>query len=134
MKAPEQDYLKVLGLSHAANLADIKKAFRKLAKEHHPDKKGSDKRFAEIRHAYEELLQSPRYSSTVVSDVHAEQVKYTRSNASGDTDLWAFERRARAEGCGKCHGLGYKTINTDPEGGFMGLEQVDCSCQHIGIE
>jgi DnaJ-class molecular chaperone len=38
-----QDYYQTLGVPRAASQADIKKAFRKLAREHHPDKKPGDK-------------------------------------------------------------------------------------------
>jgi curved DNA-binding protein len=38
-----QDYYQTLGVARDASQADIKKAFRKLAREHHPDKKPGDK-------------------------------------------------------------------------------------------
>jgi DnaJ-class molecular chaperone len=38
-----QDYYTTLGVPRTASQADIKKAFRKLAREHHPDKKPGDK-------------------------------------------------------------------------------------------
>ena len=38
-----QDYYETLGIPRTASQADIKKAFRKLAREHHPDKKPGDK-------------------------------------------------------------------------------------------
>src|SRR5262245_3503284 len=50
-----QDYYKTLGVPRTATQADIKKAFRKLARESHPDKhagdKGAEKRFKEINEA-----------------------------------------------------------------------------------
>jgi DnaJ-class molecular chaperone len=53
------DPYKVLGVSKTASEAEIKKAFRTLAKTHHPDKHGNDpkaqKKFQEISGAYEIL-------------------------------------------------------------------------------
>lgn len=50
-----QDYYKTLGVPRTASQADIKKAFRKLARENHPDKHAGDKsaerRFKEINEA-----------------------------------------------------------------------------------
>src|SRR5262245_9260383 len=52
-----RDPYEVLGVSKKATEAEIKKAFRALAKKHHPDTHGNDpkavKRFQEINSAYE---------------------------------------------------------------------------------
>ena len=54
-----RDPYDVLGVSRKATDAEIKKAFRALAKKHHPDARGNDpkavKRFQEISGAYELL-------------------------------------------------------------------------------
>ncbi len=54
-----QDLYQVLGISKTASLDEIKKAYRKLAKEWHPDKHKGDKtaeaKFKEINGAYEVL-------------------------------------------------------------------------------
>ncbi len=51
------DPYRVLGLAPGAQLADVKRAYRLLAKRHHPDAgKGSVARFLEIQAAYEVLV------------------------------------------------------------------------------
>ncbi|MFZ2038769.1 MAG: molecular chaperone DnaJ [Minisyncoccia bacterium] len=51
-----KDYYKVLGVNKDATQDDIKKAFRKLAHQHHPDKnKGNDTKFKECSEAYSVL-------------------------------------------------------------------------------
>lgn len=54
-----KDYYKILGVDKKATDKDIKQAFRKLARKHHPDvnkgSKESEARFKEINEAYEVL-------------------------------------------------------------------------------
>lgn len=51
-----KDYYKILGVDKSANEEEIKKAFRKLAHEHHPDKtNGNAEKFKEINEAYQVL-------------------------------------------------------------------------------
>ena len=54
-----QDYYETLGVARAASAEDIKQAFRKLARVHHPDvaknKVAGEARFKEINEAYEVL-------------------------------------------------------------------------------
>lgn len=51
-----KDYYEILGLKRDATLEEIKKAFRRLAHQHHPDKAGGDaERFKEISEAYQTL-------------------------------------------------------------------------------
>lgn len=50
------DYYEILGVSKTASEEEIKKAYRKLAHQHHPDKSGGDeKKFKEINEAYQVL-------------------------------------------------------------------------------
>lgn len=51
-----KDYYQILGVSKGASADDIKKAYRKLAHEHHPDKQsGNEAKFKEINEAYQVL-------------------------------------------------------------------------------
>jgi len=52
----DTDYYKVLGVSATASEKDITRAYRKLAKQHHPDTNpGSEEKFKEISVAYDVL-------------------------------------------------------------------------------
>ena len=53
--ANKPDYYKTLGVSKNATADDIKKAYRKLARENHPDAGGDEERFKDINEAYEVL-------------------------------------------------------------------------------
>src|SRR5512143_534383 len=59
MAVQYKDYYESLGVPRNASDADIKKAFRKLAREYHPDvakdKKKAEEKFKEINEAYEVL-------------------------------------------------------------------------------
>jgi len=63
----KRDYYDVLGIERSASDDEIKKAFRKLARQHHPDlhsepakKKSAEEKFKEAGEAYEVLSDSDR--------------------------------------------------------------------------
>jgi molecular chaperone DnaJ len=48
-----KDYYSILGINKGASKDEIKKAFRKLAHQHHPDKSGGNaEKFKEVNEAY----------------------------------------------------------------------------------
>jgi molecular chaperone DnaJ len=47
-----EDYYQILGVDRAATAEDIKKAYRRLAHKHHPDKGGDENLFKKISEAY----------------------------------------------------------------------------------
>ena len=55
----KRDYYEVLGVSKSASADEIKKAYRRLAMKHHPDRNkdgdGSEEQFKEAKEAYEVL-------------------------------------------------------------------------------
>ena len=81
-----QDYYKTLGVPRTASQAEIKKAFRKLAREYHPDKRPGDRaaerRFKDLNEA-NEVLSDPK-----------KREKYDRFGR----DWEAYERAGAAAG------------------------------------
>jgi molecular chaperone DnaJ len=56
--ASKRDYYEVLGVGQSATNEELKKAYRRLARQYHPDvnsEDGADERFKEINEAYEIL-------------------------------------------------------------------------------
>src|SRR3954453_15093420 len=82
-----KDYYAVLGVPRTASQAEIKKAFRKLARQHHPDAKPGDtaaeRKFKDINEA-NEVLSDP-----------AKRKQYDELGAN-----WEAGSRARARGAG----------------------------------
>lgn len=87
------DYYKILGLDKNATQDDIKKAYRKLARKHHPDlnpnDKEANKKFQQINEA-NEVLSDPekrkKYDQYGENWQHAEEfekAKQSRQNSSG---------------------------------------------------
>ena len=88
-----KDYYAVLGIPRTASSAEIKKAFRKAARQHHPDAKPGDtaaeRKFKEINEA-NEVLSDP-----------AKRKQYDELGAN-----WEAVSRARASGAGGAGGFG----------------------------
>lgn len=61
---PERDYYEVLGVPRGASDAEIKKAYRRLAKQFHPDhntgNKEAETRFKEVQEAYDVLSEKDK--------------------------------------------------------------------------
>lgn len=67
-----QNYFRALDVSPHCSGEDVKRSFRRLALQHHPDKGGQTERFQEINNAYEVLSDPIRRSA------HAQAVLGTR--------------------------------------------------------
>ena len=60
----KQDFYEILGVSKTADEREIKKAYKRLAMKHHPDRnqgdKASESKFKEIKEAYEILTDAQK--------------------------------------------------------------------------
>ena len=86
----EKDYYKALGVPKDASQADIKKAFRKLALQYHPDKNPSPEaaeKFKEISAAYE-VLSDPAKRETY-DQFGEEGLQGSGFHASNAEDIFA---------------------------------------------
>ena len=102
---PGKDYYATLGIARGASEDEIKKAYRKLAMQHHPDRnqgdKESEKRFKEATEAYE-----------VLSDPTKKQQYDTYGTTSEQM------------GNGQGFGGGFDFSGFQRGGGFSGVEDI----------
>ncbi len=108
----KRDYYDILGTSKSASAADIKKAYRKLALEWHPDrnksKEASDK-FKEINEAYE-ILSNPKKKEAY------DQFGHAAFSPGGEYAGGPFG--GAASGAYKQGPFTYTYTSTDQAGGF----------------
>lgn len=104
--ASKRDYYEVLGVSKSANATEIKRAYRKKAKQYHPDvnkEPGAEEKFKEVQEAYD-----------VLSDDN-KRAAYDRYGHA------AFEQGAGGAGAGGFGGFGFEDVDLgDIFGSFFG--------------
>lgn len=112
-----QDYYKTLGVAENATEADIKKAFRKLAKQYHPDMhpndKGAEEKFKKVNEAYEVLGNEQRRKE--YDDLRKNVGNGDRMNF--DPSKYGYGAGG-APGRGPFDGFGGSTVFTSDGGGF----------------
>ncbi|MBV9568331.1 MAG: J domain-containing protein [Hyphomicrobiales bacterium] len=96
-----RDPYQVLGVNRSASEADVKKAFRRLAKQHHPDRNKEDPKakdkFAEVNAAYEILGDKDKRGKFDRGEIDAEGKD--RFHGFGDTrGAGGFRRGAGPDG------------------------------------
>ncbi len=80
-----KDYYEVLGIAQGASKEEIKKAYRKLAHQFHPDKKGGDERkFKEVNEAYQILSNDQKRAQ------YDQFGRFSGAAGGGDTAGWDF--------------------------------------------
>lgn len=127
-----KDYYKTLGVSKTADQEAIKKAFRKLARQHHPDAnkgdKKSEEKFKELNEAYE-VLSDPE-KRKLYDRLGSNYKQYTQSGGNPrdfDWSQWAPFGQGRARGngtAGGAEGGGFEEADLgDVFGNFFGGQQ-----------
>jgi DnaJ-class molecular chaperone len=83
-----KDYYAVLGVPKTATAAEIKKAYRKLARDHHPDRnagnKSAERRFKEVNEANEVLADPAKRSQYDELGVHWQDYARAGARPGGD--------------------------------------------------
>ena len=102
----KRDYYEVLGVGKNASADELKKAFRRKAVEHHPDKGGEEAKFKEINEAYEVLKDDKK------------RQRYDQFGHAG------VGSSAASDGAGGQHGGGF--------GGFQG-QNINFDFDDLGL-
>ena len=110
-----RDYYQTLGVPRTATQADIRKAFRRLARQHHPDvnrgNADAERRFKEINEAHAVLgdPEKRRAYDTLGADWAAyQQAGGGRPGGAGDNPFADFVRRSYAGGQGAPGGIRFE--------------------------
>lgn len=118
--ATTKDYYQILGVSESASADEVKKAYRRLAKQYHPDANPNDptaaERFKDVGEAY-----------SVLSDAD-KRAKYDRMRRMGPFGGIPFDRRGGAAPGGAD---GFR-FSMDDLGDFGGLGDIFSSIFDLG--
>lgn len=130
MPSGYKDYYQTLGIARTATPEEVKKAFRKLAREFHPDraptatrKATMEAKFKEINEAYEVLGDAEKRKRYDELGANWDQPQFSRGGGQG---------RSPFGGGGGFGGFGQGTPGGDEEDGFGGAGFSDFFEQFFG--
>ena len=124
----KRDYYEVLGVDKNASEADIKKAFKKMARKYHPDlnpdkKKEAEAKFKEVNEAYE-VLSDAQKKAQYDQFGHA---AFDGSAGGGIERITAESKKASRTSCHKAKGSACFCIGSTPGG--RRLYRPNCRCK-----
>lgn len=124
MAVKTRDYYEVLGVGRGASDGDIKTAYRKLARKHHPDlnpgDKAAEERFKELQEAYDVLSDAEKRK---LYDRHGENWRVAQQG--GGTPPPGWERAQAGGGGGGPQAGGFDFSGFDFGGGAGGFDFED---------
>jgi curved DNA-binding protein len=91
-----KDPYAILGITRNASEAEVKKAYRKLAMKHHPDKGGDEAKFKEINEAYQKITEPEKFNQGhtfhggTFDDIINQHFKNAHRGASGNGPFGGF--------------------------------------------
>jgi DnaJ-class molecular chaperone len=120
-----RDPYSVLGVSKSASEADIKRAYRKLAKTYHPDQNADNPsakdRFSEASQAYEILGDKEKRAQFDRGEIDADgKPRFQAHGFDGFSDSDIFRQARSQRGFQQGQGGGFDDILNDILGGFGG--------------
>src|SRR4030067_937049 len=122
-----RDYYDVLGVQRPCTLEDLKRVYRKLALEYHPDRNSgnqeAEERFKEVNEAYSVLSDPQRREQYDMYGPAAPS-----GQGLGGCGGTGAKKGARPERCGACNGRGQVTVQQ----GFFSLSRTCGRCRGTG--
>lgn len=114
-----EDYYKILGVGKNASADEIRRAYRQLAQQYHPDKGGDPEKFKEVNEAYQVLSDPQRRTQYDQFGTTFEQAQ-SRGGFSGFDGFRDFSSFAEAFNFGRNGASGFEDIFEEIFGSGLG--------------